>query len=276
MTIRIAFPAHYVDAVRAERIVCVIKRGDKRYKAFQIAWGGDGSLYVNFPYFPHREGILTSFVLAGDGRQETVLKLEQSGKVVSHLVKYSHHPSGQANFSQTGRVRTEIKRQSVPLSEHNGHIFTLQIQGIERLKPADEGRDSISTVKRALIDFPAPAAPAVKFVARWFHVSKILLDRPTPVVGPWIGTRDPDDNMGQACLIGRPESTDKQFLAVSLLPQAELGHEREILIFQGGFDARAKMDNIYENAGGLMFKYPIENARVLAERIGSVDFKAKK
>ena len=103
VAVRIAFPARSVDAFRAERIVCVIKTNNKRYKAFQIAWGGDGSLYVTFPYFPHREGILTSFMLPGDGRQHTVLNLEEGGKVASHLVKYSHHPSGQANFSQTAQ-----------------------------------------------------------------------------------------------------------------------------------------------------------------------------
>ena len=123
VAVRIAFPARSVDAFRAERIVCVLKTSDKRYKAFQIAWGRDGSLYVTFPYFPHREGILTSFTLPGNGRRETVLNLEEGGKVASHDVKYSHHPSGQANFSKTGKVITEIKRQAVPLTQHNGPHF---------------------------------------------------------------------------------------------------------------------------------------------------------
>ena len=49
-----------IDAIRSERIVCVVKDAGLRVKAFQIVFGADGSLFITFPYFRHRTGLLSS------------------------------------------------------------------------------------------------------------------------------------------------------------------------------------------------------------------------
>jgi hypothetical protein len=54
------FQAGNIDAIRTERVVCVVKRGDRRRKAFQVFFGPDRSLFVTFPYFRNRVGILSS------------------------------------------------------------------------------------------------------------------------------------------------------------------------------------------------------------------------
>src|SRR5206468_693592 len=68
------------------------------------------------------------------------LRLSETGKFTSQLVKCSHHTSGEALFSKTGYVRSEIRRQSFPLTGPSGRIFELhvffpdQFKRLERLK----------------------------------------------------------------------------------------------------------------------------------------------
>jgi hypothetical protein len=64
-----------------------------------VFFGKDGDLFVTFPYFRHREGILSICRLQANGENQTTVNLEQGGKVTSHRVKYSHHLSGRAHFS---------------------------------------------------------------------------------------------------------------------------------------------------------------------------------
>src|SRR5438067_10157001 len=49
-----------VTAFRSERIILTVKRGEGRNKVVQIIFGRDGSLFVSFPYFKHRSGILAA------------------------------------------------------------------------------------------------------------------------------------------------------------------------------------------------------------------------
>ena len=97
----LGFQAGNVDAIRSGRVVCVVTAGDLRVKAFQIVFGGDGSLFITFPYFRHRTGILSVSTTLPRAQRRSQVNLEQGGKVTSHLVKYSHHPDGRAHFSQS-------------------------------------------------------------------------------------------------------------------------------------------------------------------------------
>ncbi len=268
------FPALNVDAFRAECTVCVIKIGTQRYKAFQVVWGADGSLFVTFPYFKHNEGILTASRLPGNGQTECVIDLEDGGKVSSYLVKYSHHVDGTAHFSQTGKIITAIRRQSLPLGQQNGHIFSMQVQGLEALTQADPITDVFTRdPKRSVIDFETPPTQAIKFVGRWYDVSQIMLDRPTPVVGPCMLAKYFDGaSGGTVCFIGCPSSGHKQLLAVALHPIPNFSREPETFIFYGGFDAKEKMVDPTTEGGFLMFKYPIGDSSIVAQRIGTVNY----
>jgi hypothetical protein len=275
---RITFQAQNVDAIRADVTVCVIKIGPNRYKALQVAWGADGSLFVTFPYFEQTEGILSASYLPGNGKRETVIDLEDGGKVSSHLVKYAHHVSGEAHFSQTGKIITGIRRQSLPLGQQDGHIFTLQVQGLAALKLADPVKDAVGRdPKRSVIDFECPPTNAIKFVGRWYDVTQMMLDRPTPTVGPWIPSQYFDGTSGgKAWFIGQPSSANKQLLAITLRPIQKFSKDRETLLFYGGFDAREAMEDPTKDGGFLMFKYPIGNPAVVASRIGTVDYNKPK
>ena len=119
-----------VVAFHSDRIVITLKADGHRHKIFQILFRKDGSLFVNFPYFSKTQGVLAEVTVNGAPGSSCEVNLADTGRVASHLVKYSHHPDGRAHFSQDGKIKTEIKRQSVPLRDQQGHIFTLLFQGL--------------------------------------------------------------------------------------------------------------------------------------------------
>ena len=63
------FQARSVTAIRSERVVCVLKTGGLRSKAFQVGFEEDGSLFIHFPYFKHRIGILSSSEIPANGER---------------------------------------------------------------------------------------------------------------------------------------------------------------------------------------------------------------
>src|SRR5437660_3035498 len=73
------FQAKTVAAVRAQRVVCVVRRKELRAKAFQIGFDKDGSLFIHFPYFQHRTGILSSSEIPATGERHADVNLEQGG-----------------------------------------------------------------------------------------------------------------------------------------------------------------------------------------------------
>jgi len=48
-------------------------------------------------------------------------QMKHTGGVrTSHLAKYAHHSDGEAHFFEDGKVKTEVRRKSVPLGEQLG------------------------------------------------------------------------------------------------------------------------------------------------------------
>src|SRR5436853_6424490 len=107
----VGYQAANVTAFRSERIILTVKRDERRHKVVQIIFGRDGSLFVNFPYFRHRTGILAAATIPGNGQKTSEVSLQIGGKIASHLVKYSHHPDVRALFSQDRKVHTANKPQ---------------------------------------------------------------------------------------------------------------------------------------------------------------------
>jgi hypothetical protein len=103
----------------------------------------DGSIFVSFPYFAHTSGVLSVVTLEKGDHTDVQVNLGQSGrgKCTSHLVKYAHHPDGEAHFSQAGKVFTHVRRRSVPLKSVRGHIFTAYAQGLHGFSAANRSKD---------------------------------------------------------------------------------------------------------------------------------------
>jgi hypothetical protein len=263
------YQAQNVDAIRAKRIVCTVRAGQLRVKAFQIVFHKDGSFFISFPYFRHRTGLLSISAIPANGSRESQVNLEHAGKVTSHLVKYSHHVDGRAHFSQDGKIFTAIKRQSIALDKQHGHLFSLLIQGLSALDPAN---DELQSTKRAAIEFAMEPPAAIKFVGRWFAVNAMRFSNPTPTIGPVVPGLDPDGNRTDQIFTASPHANTRHVLAVSCIPIPSLGPEPEIFLFYGGFSSADIMTDPTKEAGFLAFLYPIADSEKLRERLGSVDF----
>lgn len=267
----ISFQAGNIDAIRSKLVVCVVKTADLRAKAFQIAFGGDGSLYITFPYFAYRVGLLSSTSIPATGTRESQVNLETGGKVASQDVKYSHHPSGVAVLSKT-RKTISIKRQSIALDKQNGHMFSLLIQGVHALDVADPVRDAGVSPKRTVVDFQVEPTEAIKFVGRWFDVNELRFNNPTPTIGPTLLTMDAAGIHRMACLFATPRANARHVLSITCEKIAKLSPEPEMLLFYGGFDPAEMMTDPNKEAGFLAFRYPLPEADAVRERIGSADY----
>src|SRR4051812_32816480 len=89
-------------------------------------------IFVHFPYHPDVEGIVSRVHVPPGG--EGTHSLEPGGAITSHKVKYSHHISGNAHFSQDGKVRTSVRGSAAELSADGGHIFSLDVQGLSSFR----------------------------------------------------------------------------------------------------------------------------------------------
>jgi hypothetical protein len=270
-----SFQAGNITAIRSERVVCVAKTDTVRAKVFQVFFGTDGSLFVSFPYFRHRIGLLSSATIPATGTRQVQVNLEQGGKVTSHLVKYSHHTDGRAHFSQTGKIVTAVKRQSIALDKQYGHIFTLLVQGLDAFDKAHPVKDVGTNPKRAVIDFEVKPSETIKFIGRWFDVNQVRLNQPMRTIGPVIPTVDDEGIWREACLVASPFNNARHVLAITRDHIPSLGPEPEVFMFQGGFDPREVMTDPNKESGFLSFRYPLPNADIVKGRIGSVDFVPK-
>lgn len=66
-----------VAAFRSEQTVVTIQVGATRFKLFQVFFGRDGSLFVTFPYFGHRTGILAAATIPGNGQNTAGYRTER-------------------------------------------------------------------------------------------------------------------------------------------------------------------------------------------------------
>lgn len=224
-----------VAPIRSDRVVCVVQTSQIRAKAFQIGFEKDGSLYIHFPYFEHRVGLLSSSEIPATGERTAQVSLENGGMVTSHLVKYSHHADGEAHFSQDGKIFTAIRRKSVALDQQNGHIFSLLIQGLHALDAAKITKDAAGVSdKRAVIDFPVHPTYTVKFVGRWLNLEK-LRGNHEDGGGPRLHLVEPGGWATESTLVANPHRNLTHVLAISCVAIPSLSSDPELFYFQGGF-----------------------------------------
>jgi hypothetical protein len=126
--------------------------------------------------------------------------------LASHLVKYSHHPDGRAHFSQDDKVRTVIRRQSVPLYEQQGHIFTVLIQGLRAFEAAAASKENKISAKPATVTFQiADRFPkAIRIIGRWYWIEDLNFDPRPASVGPVVRTIEADGSERNAFISPTP------------------------------------------------------------------------
>ena len=272
-------PMQLVECHRSEQYVIAVETASHRCKVFQIMFQKkDGSLFVNFPYYEHSEGIVSLITWTPENPPPADLSLEPGGKITSHLVKYSHHPSGRSHFSQDGKVFTAIKKQAVPIDEVAGHEFTIKLQGLGSFQKLElENEIPPPSAKRTTLKFSVGTEEpeAVKFVGFWYSQQAISKRLTSGVIGKMMILNAPNGEVYRAFICSAPpgHAGDERILALACERIPRLDKDEETaLTFIGGFDRPQIVNDLTETTSFLALSYPVVNPDELVTKIGSVDF----
>lgn len=238
----------------------------------KVKFNRDGSIYVFFPGFAKTEGVLCRARMSAGQSGETKLDLAENGRVTAHLVKYAHHPDGEAHFSQDGKVKTEVRRKSVPLQEQRGHLFTIQIQNIE-------GFRVLPVPRKEQLTLELPENLRALKITGWRHrFTDLKLPEGAIPTGSPKGIQTSDGVARVGLFVAPPEGQLFDdvvlFLAVEETPLLSEDNVPQ-LIFVGGFDPTAIALNHSVDTEFLAFAYPCSDFKQLKERIGCIDLPAK-
>ncbi len=258
----------------AERYVVAIVSSESARKIFQVFFSSDGSLHVTFPYFSFKEGLLSIATIPANSKYPMDLELEPGGKVTKHLVKYSHHPDGQAHFSQDGKIYTTIKKKSVPLTQCSGHIFTVTIWNIDFFDRIEREEFLKSTNKRKIISFEISHKPnAIKFVGMWYSIKEINSRITGKMTSEVCNLTSPEGKLYQGYLLSNPFLANGNRFVLAIFAEELNSEDKDpALTFIGGFDPIEVTHKNSIDTTFLSLVYPVLNVEELAKKIGSVDF----
>ena len=222
-----------------------------------------------FPSFTHNEGLVGELSMKAGARTASY-GLANHGKVAGHLVKYSHHPDGRTHFSQDGRVRTEIKRQSVPLDRQHSHMFTILVEGLKNFSPP-----RVNDKTPALILKTEGNPKAMKIVGRWYPLNKLSGFEKSQSLPAAISIAFPDGKQSIGWLVAPPVDSRYSQFGLFMAPEeiAPLSTADDpCLIFLGGFDPSDIAADYSKDTSFLFLKYPCLDPGDLRKSIGSIDF----
>jgi hypothetical protein len=188
-------------------------------------------------------------------------------------LKYSHHTDGGAHFSQDGKVKTVVRRQSVSLGEQQGHIFTLLIQGLRAFESLGTAKENTISSRRTTLTFEIKDRfpKAVRIIGRWYWIEDLPVDPRPPIFGPQIQAIDPDGIVHNAFIVGSPHDK-KHVLVLTCIPQDSVSPAHDLMMFLGGVDPASRTTNAKRPTGFLAFLYPAGDYEQLKQRLGSIDY----
>jgi hypothetical protein len=268
-----------MPAFNSEKITIAIATEANICKLFQLGFQKrDGSLFISFPYYRDAHGLLCLATLQAGKQYPDKLDLTEGGKFTSHKVKYSHHPDGNALFSQDGKIYSQVRKKSVPLDSANGHLFTVQIQGLADFDPIAPGEKQPSaTARRTRINYVFQGNPpeAVKFVGHCYSESQLTGMIVAHGTEPWISMTRPDRSQVVGAIIRNPYLSSREPCYLLLFCEAISrldDQEYSALMFMGGFDPREIALNHSRDTSFLALSYPTSSYQHLGKKLGSVDY----
>ncbi|ALA57791.1 hypothetical protein [Nitrospira moscoviensis] len=259
-----------IEPTRFEEFnIVVVSEGRQHRIAKVVFHKRDGSIFVMFPSFAHNEGLVGELSMKA-GAQTASYGFANHGKVAGHLVKYSHHPDGRAHFSQDGLVKTEVKRQSVPLDRWQPHLFTIQVEGLESFG-APRVNDGIPALHLRTEGNPR----GLKIVGRWYPLDRLNTLDETQSLPAAIPIAFPDGRQFMGWLVAPPLGSRYSQFGLFMVPEevAPLSTvDDPCLVFLGGFDPADMALDHSKDTSFLILKYPCSNPAELRTSIGSIDF----
>lgn len=273
-------------SVHTERCVISVETNEKQYKLFQIVFAKDGSLFVNFPYFKHKEGLVTLATIPANISYPTNVELNPGGKATTHLVKYTHHPDGEAHFSQDGRVFTHIRKKAVPLTEFAEHIFTIKLQDLSEFESKDPKIiNKKPAIKRTDVNIRIHNTnpEALKIVGRWYSKNdisgRLRLGDLSNNQKLFICISEDGKTKTQGILLRSPFPINSKeyflMLTIESIPKFDKNRDSS-LTFIGGFDSPNIINDLAKETTFLAFTYPITDIDNLTKELGSIDFRINK
>lgn len=249
------------------------------HKVCHITFGRDG-VFVQSPYFHRTHGIVSRVEL-GEGPPYQ-FKLDEYGKVTSNLVKLSHHVDGAVHFSQSGRVRTEVHRQSFRLDTSIGllfEMFAFWLRGFVVVYPSEirEYRDWIQFQSGGGHIF------GVNIRAEWRRKAALEanIQPVTSTAGPRVTLVDrrTGSSFGAFLLAapaGSPLSTHCLVLSCDDSPIPDDVKEPMLLLIGGWDPAEIAAGNPpVRQSGCLAVLYPVQSPEELVTRLGSIDLEPR-
>jgi hypothetical protein len=224
-----------------------------------------------------------SVVTIPEGQHSGEVYLDKEGRCTSDRVKYSHHVSGEALFSLTGQISSEIRRKSVPLRNAAGHLFTVIAQGITEFAAANRPRDRANlTTGRANLTFQLgePTPEAIRFVGRLYDARKLSLfgdGEPPDRLGPTLRLRIADDDkLTEGFAIANPhDAADQMLIVITCHLTTKVNVNREaVMLFLGGFDPPEQTTDTQCATSSLAFTYPADNFDELQKLLGTIDLRS--
>jgi hypothetical protein len=260
----------------AERYIVTVEVNQVAHKIFQLFFNRkDGSLHLSFPYFIHKEGILSEMKIPGGTTFPNELSLVPGGKATKHQVHYSHHIDGDAHFAENKKIYTKIRKKSVPLKSQSGHIFTVQIWGIPSFEKVTKEKDKVSTNNRTILTFEYKEMPiALKFVGMWYSTRLARKNYSGPAGnGPKFPFMSPNGVVREGLALVNPFLDNGEKYALILYSEIVPSEDTQAaLTFMGGFDSPEIVHDHSRDTTVLSLIYPAGDIDNLIKQIGTVDF----
>jgi len=266
-----------ISKFAGQRFLFCIGQTGIQYKIFQIAFGSDGSLYVTLPYFSITEGIVsTAKVLANS--TPTDIDLTENGILTSNRVKFAHHGDGEVHFSQSGKVRTEVRKKSLPLVEHSGHIFSIYLQGLSYFARMKKQSAKRVRYTKLYFNLEKDIDGAIKFIGSWYRLNELArLKVAKEDFGPTVPTETPTGKIRLAFLIGPSQGNplERYVLVVSCeqIPFMTDDPSNPFLDLIGGFDPPDIVHDHSKDTSFLCVTYPASDYESLLSRLGTIDLR---
>lgn len=263
-------------AIAQPRTTIAIGDGKNYFKILLLAFGADGSIYIQFPYFRSQHGIVANLEFGG-GTIARRWMLNDVGYLTSHLTKFAHHIDGEAHFSQDGKVKTLVRRQSFRLDGPIGHLFQMTVfglHGFERWTERDERK------KRPCVFWSFGRIPeAVNIVGEWTRAAMLqaTVPEPTREVGPPIALHGRDSREETRLVLFAPPrgpAAQTHFLTInSHVTDPPTADTDSTLVFIGGWDPHelGGPEEQPVHTGALMATYPVSDPEQAALRMPTID-----
>jgi hypothetical protein len=108
------------------------------YQVLKLVFGKDGSIYISNPYYEKANRLISSIALEGTGSQTQHGKYEHIGGALDDLIKTSLHTSGHSHTEKIAAGQKFVRKRGPSLREFTGHLFTIQLKGIQYFTPVAE------------------------------------------------------------------------------------------------------------------------------------------